>query len=381
MSELVTHRRRVVANEVQERQIDGRAFLVAPVVAAKEGVMNGELLPADELGRYFAAWEDVPVPVTHPAVNGLNVSARTPDQVARALGRFYDVRMDGTLLKGNIYLDVARAEALGGDMLAALVSLRAGEPMDVSTAYWRDIEPVAGDWNGTAYNGIQRNLRPDHLALLPGGTGACSWADGCGTPRVNEAIDGARLSGVLVGDNILMVNDGTTWKRVEDETVNGGGTGAEAPAANNTNGGNEMDEGTKPLVKDCGDCPENTPDPVTNEEAAPISAVEIVGAQEPAVSPELEALLAVVSEYGGVDAFKEALLQFKANAAAERDGLIAAITANKASAFTADDLGTMTTEQLRKLDASLRPADYSGRGLPVANRNQSEWAPYVAPEV
>lgn len=35
---------------------------------------------------------------------------------------------------------------------------------------------------------IARNLNPDHLALLPGGTGACSWEDGCGV-RANERKD------------------------------------------------------------------------------------------------------------------------------------------------------------------------------------------------
>ena len=43
-----------------------------------------------------------------------------------------------------------------------------------------DYDPVPGQFEGMQYNEAAKNLRPDHLALLPGGTGACSWDAGCG---------------------------------------------------------------------------------------------------------------------------------------------------------------------------------------------------------
>ena len=480
MSELVTHRRRVTG-PVEEREIEGRAYLVAPVVAVKEGVLNRLLLPLDELSHYYNAWEDAPVPVRHPvAANGLHVSACTTDQISRAVGRFYDVRMDGPALKGNIYLDIAKAEALGGDAETALTALRNGEPMDVSTAYFCDIEPTSGTWNGTPYDGIQRNLRRDHLALLPGEQGACSWEDGCGVPRVNETIsadDPGLANGRLVRheSRLMVYNDGQwheaaagaaitdgelsmtkpilidspangpflqanielslddTMRRVADAwyasyqpndpmpgepyryvwevwpdfavvrsegkfyrypyTLADDGTvsfGAPeevyvvyqpvVPAANEKpNGGATMTEAQKPPTGNagCGDCPDGTPAPKTNS-AEGVQTPAAAPVEAP-VSAELQALLEVVEGYGGVDAFKDALTQFKANSDAERDGLIAALSANAGHAFDQADLAGMSTPMLRKLDASLRPADYSGRGLPVANRAGGDWEPYVAP--
>jgi len=46
---------------------------------------------------------------------------------------------------------------------------------------------VEGVWNEEEYHSIVRNYRPDHLALLPGAIGACSWEDGCGI-RANKDI-------------------------------------------------------------------------------------------------------------------------------------------------------------------------------------------------
>ena len=41
-------------------------------------------------------------------------------------------------------------------------------------------EQISGTWHGETYNSSARNNRPAHLALLPGGVGACFCADGCG---------------------------------------------------------------------------------------------------------------------------------------------------------------------------------------------------------
>lgn len=162
-----------------------REFVVVPVVAVREGVLNGELVLADEIGRYVEAWNGIPVPLRHPTVRGVAVSANTPDIVARCPGRFWNARVVGDKLLGEMWLDVEIVDNLGGEAVSVLQRLEAGEPVEVSTAYWRDVEDAQGEWGGKAYNGIARNLRPDHLALLPDEVGACSWQDGCGAPRLN----------------------------------------------------------------------------------------------------------------------------------------------------------------------------------------------------
>jgi hypothetical protein len=51
------------------------------------------------------------------------------------------------------------------------------------------IDTQVGDnpvFNGVKYEGIARNLRPDHLAILPDDKGACSLEDGCGVNNTSK---------------------------------------------------------------------------------------------------------------------------------------------------------------------------------------------------
>lgn len=182
---LVTHRATVATPE--RRTHAGREYLIAPVVPIKEAVLNGELVLGEEIGRYVGSWNGIPLPLGHPTERGVPVSANTPDLDARTPGRFWNAEFDGEKLHGEIWLDIEKCQQIGGDALRALERLEAGEPVEVSTAYWRDLEPVTGGtYQGKAYHGIARNLRPDHLALLLDEVGACSWQDGCGAPRINQ---------------------------------------------------------------------------------------------------------------------------------------------------------------------------------------------------
>ncbi len=55
--------------------------------------------------------------------------------------------------------------------------------MEVSTGLFSEIEAKPGIFKGRHYKGVVRNLRPDHLAILPDSIGACSIADGAGLMR------------------------------------------------------------------------------------------------------------------------------------------------------------------------------------------------------
>lgn len=175
-------------------EFEGRQHLIAPVVAVMERVLNGELCPADEIGRYVDAWNGIPLPLDHPMDRGAPISANKPDLIqTRSLGRFFNANFDGQRLRGELWIDVEKVNNLGGDALTVLQRLENGEPLEVSTAYFRDVEPGAGNYQGEPYDGVQRNLRPDHLALLPNGVGAASWQDGAGAPRVNEKEGGGKV--------------------------------------------------------------------------------------------------------------------------------------------------------------------------------------------
>jgi len=98
---------------------------------------------------------------------------------------------------------------------AALAYIRSGNPLEVSLGCFTDPSAEEGDFNGEHYDAIAHNHRPDHLALLPGGKGACSWEDGCGVR--NQAVDvpcGCVTKKTLV-DSLLHVNEDGLRKKLE----------------------------------------------------------------------------------------------------------------------------------------------------------------------
>lgn len=405
---------------------DGREYLVAPVVALVPGVLNGELVPADEIARYIEAWNDVPVPVQHPERRGKPVSARTLDVLENeVIGRFQNVRWDGRLV-GELWLDIAKAEQLGeADLLAAL---EAGEPVEVSTAYFRDMELAEGALDGVPYESVSRNIRPDHLALLPGGVGACSWADGCGAPRRlaahEQAISyqGGDVKSIVVQMELSLdeqmrrvydafmerfaappaltaTEEPIAWVRevfADRVIAEVKGQLAAVPYTMTEAGAIEfgdpilveviyqpIDAASAPQAmrltkKHKGGCPCMDETPVVNQEPTEQVEVEVAAEPQTVVPAELLELSQLLADLGGVQSLRDALAGVKANADAARANVIAELVANDRCAFSADELKGMTTATLEKLAQSLRPADYSGRGMPRTHQAGDEWEPYVA---
>jgi hypothetical protein len=162
----------------------GRRHIIVPVVALVEGVHNGKLYSADEISAFVSTWAAVPVTVGHPRNGeGEFISANDP-QVLDSLyvGRMFRPEFDGQKLRAELWIDTERADRLDARILEH-ISRR--KPLEVSTGLLSFEEPSSGQWNGKAFHGIIRDIHPDHLALLPGGEGACNWADGCGV-RANE---------------------------------------------------------------------------------------------------------------------------------------------------------------------------------------------------
>lgn len=324
-------------------QFDGREYLIVPTVALKAGVVNQQLAPLDEISRYVEAWNGRPLPVRHPRKDGKYVTANQPDVIAnQVVGHFYNARLDGEKLLGELWIDVEKAQKLGGDALTVLNRLEAGEPVEVSTAYFSDLEPGEGVVNGKQYVGIQRNLRPDHIALLPDEVGACSWKDGCGAPRVNCAACQNQ------GEKEPNMSDEKKTEEVEIEAeavTDDGDTEAEAEAA-----ATEVE-------------------PVANRQQ-----------QQPADIAEFRRMLA---EFGGVEGMRSLLSGLRTNAEREKAGIIGRLVANTACAFTREDLAVWSVEQLEKLERSLLPASYAGRaGGFAANQrsDSSEWVEYERPQ-
>ena len=170
----------------RREKFDGVEHLVVPVVAAQEMVMNGLLYPAEEFRGWEDTWNGIPVPVNHPVYNGVNISAKSPRvHEKNSVGWFYNVEFtEDKKLKGEIWLNLDKAETLGHTEIVN--KFESGEIMEVSTGLYSSVEIKSGEFNGKEYQGIVRHIRPDHLALLPNETGACSVEDGCGTMRDNK---------------------------------------------------------------------------------------------------------------------------------------------------------------------------------------------------
>lgn len=185
----MTYKKKQIGGYVpQHRTFEGREYLVVPVTMMVEGVHHGSHGPLlhtiDELGRFPASWNGMAIVIDHPSIEGRDVSANEPDILeARMVGRVFNTRVENSGLKAEAWLDIDKLRQLSAPTLA---QVEAGEPIEVSLGVFSEELVATGEWNGEQYEAIARNHRPDHLALLPGGRGACSIADGCGIRANNE---------------------------------------------------------------------------------------------------------------------------------------------------------------------------------------------------
>ena len=179
--------------DTREETLMGRKHLVVPVVALIEMVLQSstsdtpELALAEEFGANPLAWNGRPIVVNHPELEGEKVSASLPDIVDKEkIGEIYNTVLDGKKLKLEAWIDLERAEDLGGVISDTVTKLQNGEEIvEVSTGLFSNVEAKNGKFNGEDYGGVWRNIVPDHLAILSEATGACSINDGCGAPRAN----------------------------------------------------------------------------------------------------------------------------------------------------------------------------------------------------
>lgn len=184
--------------ELQVNYMEDQEYLLAPVIPIVEGVHNGSagrvLYKEEELSRYPEAWNGRVVPLYHPTDDdGQPMTANSPEQwEARKLGWLFGVNVvkeadqNGQQLakmKATAWLSKKDLEEKAPEVLRAL---QEGLMLEVSTGLFSDWAIANGMWNGEQYDMIATNIRPDHLAILPGQQGACSIEDGAGIPRVNS---------------------------------------------------------------------------------------------------------------------------------------------------------------------------------------------------
>lgn len=314
---------------------DGREYLVAPGVALVAGVVGDEYVPAEEIAKAAFGFNGRPLPLFHPMEGGHYVSANSPDMDSKlSVGRFWNASFDGEKLRGEYWIDIAKAQAMGGEALMLLQALQSNRQVETSTAYGRDLGATPGEYEGKAYAGIARNLVPDHVAVLVNERGKCSIADGCGL-LANSCGCGCTSGNQSIKENMM---------------------------DKNKQPGTEPAEGT-----------EQAPEVAVN--AAELATVN---AELATVKGELSKISALLSDLGGVEKVREIIQlahansqAMAANAKREKDGLINALVGNSRCAFGKADLEKFDIEALGKLAQSLQPVDYSGRTF-AANRLEVE---------
>jgi hypothetical protein len=197
----------------REETLFGKDYIVIPVVALVEGVIQGmtaegpELALAEEFGRFPAGWNGRPLTMSHPVdKKGNPVSANSPQTLTEwQVGQLFNTRLVGGKLLTEAWVEVERAKGLNANSKSTLKALQDGEMIEVSTGYFAQLEETEGTYgkgkDAEEYVAIQRNIVPDHLALLPQGVkGACSIEDGCGAPRMNAATFRANADCSCGGD-------------------------------------------------------------------------------------------------------------------------------------------------------------------------------------
>lgn len=344
---------------------EGRDHLVVPVVMIVEGVLNGALVTQAEFGKFAESWNGRPVPVLHPEERGIPISANRPDVIERnTIGQVFNAYAENGKLKGELWIDTDKAQRLGhGDLMRAM---EAGQIIEVSTGYFAEDEPSAGEYAGTPYQVIHRNIRPDHLALLPGEVGACSVLDGCGT-RVNSRKDNtimaktkdafnalARSLGLRANCNCQHEEESMTDKlKAQAEKLKANG----ALSAKQYQMLADMDDDALAMV------------------SALVEALRMSPAEPEAAETEEEPPMED-NEYEdknamNANAFDPAKLEeLVANRVADhlrRADVTAKLIANEKCPFDADELKAMSVDHLEKLEKSIRPADYSGQGGMATN--------------
>lgn len=189
----------VTANKdgvVRTDSMADKDYIVAPMVMMVEGVHEGSAgalyYPATELGKVPQVWNHKPVVVYHPTKNGIPISACDPDVLSvYQVGVVMNTKFEDGKLKAEAWLDPERIDKVDERIGQALEN---NEMMELSTGLWTENESGEGEWNGEKYTAIARNHYPDHLALLPDLTGACSIEDGGGFLRLNAKLEKFRIT-------------------------------------------------------------------------------------------------------------------------------------------------------------------------------------------
>lgn len=171
-----------LAGKYRREVVDGREYYVAPMTLIVPGVLPGSrgplYYPPEECAATVSAWNGMPLTARHPeGTYGEELSARDEGVAQRQGIGFVRAAAFNQRLRAEAWFDVERTRSIDNRIYAAL---EAGRPFEISTGLNVDVHEQPGIHRGRYYDGVARNYRPDHVAVLMDQRGACSVADGCG---------------------------------------------------------------------------------------------------------------------------------------------------------------------------------------------------------
>lgn len=198
----------LTTNKVRRETLHGRSFLVAKATLLVPGVLDGSegplLYTPRQVGRDPSAWNGIPIVANHPTKNGKPVSARHPSVLAKSgLGQIFKSEFDG-VHSAEAWFDeelTKNYDRQNGTDIFGKVSR--GEKIELSTGVFTKNVKRPGKFKSKSYIGLATRLKPDHLAVLTKGKGACSITDGCGinNAEANKRLDA--LEAILNADLTL----------------------------------------------------------------------------------------------------------------------------------------------------------------------------------
>jgi hypothetical protein len=348
------------------KTLNGKEYLVVPVVMMVEGVHNGSrgsvYHDPQELGKFIPAWNGIPVTISHPR-NGAGeyVSANSPEVLSSwAVGYIFNARMEQEKLKAEAWLDIQRLAVISPETLS---QVQKGEIIEVSVGVFSEEEEIEGNWNEEHYTIIARNYRPDHLALLPGETGACSVIDGCGV-RVNSdsKVENVKLKKeVTMCDKCpekvdeLIANSATHFEETDREWLT---------ALTEDKLDKLIPKRVRTIISD--------PKPVTVNEAKEVIQANMQGEELLKLLPE-----EMLARYNtGVKIYND-----------RRNSVIQSIMDNtEKDTWSKEDLESMKLDVLEKIEKSVKKsvegvANYAGQAAGNASSGKPEIAPMPLPGV
>ena len=151
----------------RSESMDGRDYIVAPMVMLTEGVHNGSsgpvLYTAAELQKTPEVWNMKPLVVYHPQKDGQGVSACSQDIIdSQGVGVIMNTKWDGKL-RAEAWFDIEKTKRVDDRIINALEK---GEMMEISTGLYTDDEIKAGCFEATGekYDSIAHNLSLIHIS-------------------------------------------------------------------------------------------------------------------------------------------------------------------------------------------------------------------------